>query len=78
MPLSITILTEGSLTASVVGQGIVASIVPSQALLEVNVGVPGASATVSVGTTTTGDAGTDASVVNVGTTTAAILDFTIP
>jgi len=78
MPLSITILTEGSLTASVVGQGIVASIVPSQALLEVNVGVPGASATVSVGTTTTGDAGTNASVVNVGTTTAAILDFTIP
>ena len=78
MPLSITILTEGSLTASVVGQGIVASIVPSQALLEVNVGVPGASGTVSVGTTTTGDAGTDASVVNVGTTTNAILDFTIP
>jgi len=78
MPLSITILTEGSLTASVVGQGIVASIVPSQALLEVDVGVPGASATVSVGTTTTGEPGTDASVVNVGTTTNAIFDFTIP
>ncbi len=36
------------------------------------------SATVAVGTTTTGAAGTSASVSNSGTTTAAILDFTIP
>jgi hypothetical protein len=36
------------------------------------------SATVTIGTTTTGDAGTDVIVVNSGTTTEAILDFTIP
>ena len=36
------------------------------------------SATVDVGTTTTGAPGTDASVVNSGTTTAAVFDFTIP
>ncbi len=42
-------------------------------------GPPGeGSATVTIGTTTTGDAGTDAIVVNSGTTTEAILDFTIP
>lgn len=33
---------------------------------------------IAVGTTTTGAPGTDASVVNVGTATNAILDFTIP
>jgi len=33
---------------------------------------------VTVGTTTTGAPGTDASVVNVGTPTSAVLDFTIP
>ena len=37
-----------------------------------------ASITVSVGTTTTGAAGTQASVVNVGTATDPILNFTIP
>jgi hypothetical protein len=41
-------------------------------------GTPGAAATVDVGTTTTGAAGTNASVTNSGTTSAAILDFTIP
>lgn len=41
-------------------------------------GPAGAAATVAVGSTTTGAPGTDASVVNVGTTSAAILDFTIP
>jgi len=41
-------------------------------------GDTGDAATVDVGTTTTGDAGTDASVVNSGTTSAAIFDFTIP
>ena len=34
--------------------------------------------TVSVGTTTTGNAGTSASVVNVGTSKDSILSFTIP
>lgn len=41
-------------------------------------GEDGQAATVTVGTTTTGAAGTSASVVNSGTSSAAILDFTIP
>jgi hypothetical protein len=41
-------------------------------------GAPGAAATVQVGTVATGPAGSNASVVNIGTSSAAILDFTIP
>ena len=41
-------------------------------------GQDGAAATVDVGTTTTGAAGTDANVVNSGNTTNAVFDFTIP
>lgn len=41
-------------------------------------GADGAAATVSVGTVTTGAAGTPASVINSGTSSAAVLDFTIP
>ena len=41
-------------------------------------GGSGSSATIAVGTTTTGDAGTDATVTNVGTSSAAVFDFTIP
>lgn len=41
-------------------------------------GDTGDAATLDVGTTTTGDAGTDASVTNSGTTSAAVFDFTIP
>lgn len=41
-------------------------------------GAPGAAATITVGTTTTGEAGTQASVTNSGTTSAAVLNFTIP
>ena len=41
-------------------------------------GQPGAAATVTVGTTTTGEAGTNASVINSGTSSAAVLNFTIP
>lgn len=41
-------------------------------------GISGQSATVDVGTTTTGDPGTDAMVTNSGTTSAAVLDFVIP
>ena len=40
--------------------------------------IPSTSATVSVGTTSTGVAGTNASVVNSGTATAAVLNFVIP
>ena len=42
------------------------------------IGPTGAAATVDAGTTTTGAAGTDASVVNAGTTSAAVFNFTIP
>ena len=41
-------------------------------------GVPGAAATVTVGTTQTGEPETEASVQNGGTTSAAVLNFTIP
>lgn len=41
-------------------------------------GNPGQAATISVGTTTTGAPGTDAQVTNSGTSSAAVLDFTIP
>lgn len=41
-------------------------------------GAPGQAATVSVGRVTTGEPGTDAVVSNSGTTSAAVLDFTIP
>jgi hypothetical protein len=41
-------------------------------------GTPGAAATIAVGIVTTGEPGTDASVVNVGTANAAVLDIAIP
>ena len=41
-------------------------------------GQAGQSATVDAGTTTTGAAGTDAEVENVGSTTEAVFNFTIP
>jgi hypothetical protein len=41
-------------------------------------GPQGDAATVQVGTVTTGDPGTSVSVVNSGTSGAAVLDFTIP
>lgn len=41
-------------------------------------GLPGQAATVAVGTTTTGDPGTDAQVTNAGTPQAALLNFVIP
>lgn len=41
-------------------------------------GAPGQAATITVGETITGEPGTDASVVNVGTSNAAVLEFTIP
>lgn len=42
------------------------------------IGAAGTAATIKVGTVTTGAAGTSAKVVNSGTTSAAVLDFTIP
>ena len=41
-------------------------------------GSDGAAATIQVGTVTTGNAGTNASVTNSGTSSAAVFDFTIP
>ena len=41
-------------------------------------GEPGAAATVTVGTVTTGEPGTDAIVTNSGTESAAVLNFAIP
>lgn len=41
-------------------------------------GEDGDAATITIGTTTTGEPGTEASVTNVGTDTAAILNFVIP
>lgn len=41
-------------------------------------GSDGVAATIQVGTTSTGDAGSDASVTNSGTTSAAVFNFTIP
>jgi hypothetical protein len=43
-----------------------------------NTGPIGPSGTVTVGSTTTGGVGTNASVTNTGTSTAAVLNFTIP
>ena len=41
-------------------------------------GIAGKAATIAVGSTTTGDPGTDAKVVNIGDETDAIFNFTIP
>ena len=41
-------------------------------------GQPGQAASITVGNTTTGPEGSDADVVNSGTSNAAVLDFTIP
>ena len=41
-------------------------------------GPQGEAATITVGTVTTGEAGTDATVTNIGTSGAAVLDFSIP
>ena len=41
-------------------------------------GDPGDAATITVGTVTTGQPGTDATVTNVGTSSAAVFNFTIP
>lgn len=40
--------------------------------------VVGASSTITIGTVTTGAAGSSATVTNSGTASAAVLDFTIP
>jgi len=68
--MALNIIIEGQANLGVT-TGIPASI-------NVEMGVPGASATVNVGTTTTGNPGTNAAVTNSGTESAAIFNFTIP
>ncbi len=50
-----------------------------QALIDnLPAGAPGPAATIAAGTTTTGNAGTSATAANSGTSSAAVLDFSIP
>lgn len=67
------LLTEASAEPVIITVG-----VPDEALVVQLDSVNGTDATVTVGTTTTGAPHTNASVVNVGTTSAAVFDFTIP
>jgi hypothetical protein len=52
MGLQITVLADAQLVAEVQGNAILATIVTKSATLNIDVGVPGAAATVQVGTTT--------------------------
>ena len=77
--LSIGTVTEGAAAATITGTA------PNQTL---NLTIPkgntgstgsaGAAATIAVGTVTTGAPGSSASVTNVGTSSAAVFDITIP
>ncbi|NBW09323.1 MAG: collagen-like protein, partial [Caulobacteraceae bacterium] len=72
-----------SINANVTNQQITASVGETQIDVSVSGGVgptgtPGPAATITVGTVTTGSPGSSASVVNAGTTSAAVLNFTIP
>ena len=78
MGLSITILESAHLGVTIVEPFNVSFVPTPPATIEIEVGVPGASASVTVGTTTTLDPGLNATVTNVGTATNAILDFGIP
>jgi len=78
MGLSITILESAQLGVTITEPFNVTLTPTSPATLNVEVGVPGASATVAVGTTTTLAPGLNATVTNVGTASNAILDFGIP
>ena len=71
------------INASVTNQQITASVGETQIDVAVSGGVgptgtAGAAATVAVGTVTTGAPGSSASVVNAGSSSAAVLNFTIP
>ena len=60
------------------GQRVVARQTSTRVVRVVRAGSQGPAATVEVGTVTTGAAGSSASVVNSGTSSAAVLDITIP
>lgn len=80
----VVVFNGGSYLAVTTSQGSEPDVSPSQwAVLAVNgtagaTGPAGGAATVSVGTVMTGPAGSQASVTNSGTTSAAVLNFTIP
>lgn len=65
--------TTWQLLAQVGAQGPAGEVGPTG-----NQGTPGSAATVSVGTVTTGSAGSSVTVTNSGTSSAAVLDFAIP
>jgi len=77
---SATVANSGTSSAAVfdfgVPQGAVGATGPTGATGAT--GSPGAAATIAAGTTTTGAPGTSAAVTNVGTSSAAVFDFTIP
>ena len=70
-----------TVSSETLGAGAVATVTKTEAAGVVNLefGLPqGRTATVAVGTVTTGAAGTEASVTNSGTDTDAVLDFVLP
>ena len=84
-------LTVGTVTTGAPGTGVIInnSGTSSAAVLDFTIprgdkgdqgvkGDPGDAATITVGTVTTGAPGTNATVTNVGTSSAAVLDITIP
>ena len=71
-----TVLYNGSTYMAL--KDVAAGTVPTSAAYWILLVEKGEMGTVEIGTTTTGEPGTDASVVNSGTNTAAVLDFTIP
>jgi hypothetical protein len=81
MPISISSQVLGTLSVTVAettGTLEVAVLATAPAVLSVELGTPGPAATVEVGTTTTLSAGSSATVTNVGTSLAAVLNFGIP
>lgn len=73
LTVTATTLPEGSSATASYSDGVLTLGIPKG-----DTGATGAGATVSVGTTTTGDPGTDASVTNSGTAKDAVFNFTIP
>jgi hypothetical protein len=72
-------LEIGNVTTGVQAAASITGSSPSQLLhLTLPKGNTGTAATIAVGTTTTGAAGSDALVTNAGTNSAAVFDFTIP
>lgn len=71
-----TLPAGNDVTASISGQ--TPNLVLNLGIPQGQKGDPGQAATVTVGKTTTGAPGSQASVVNSGTPNAAVLDFTIP